>query len=232
MSTITTSDSPYVASDPDFDAVALYRGISKAAIFSVGLGLLSVPGLLFPGVLVLALVGFVLGLIAMRSIRRYPDELTGRPVALIGVVLCGCMFVGGVAAHVIDYVTELPEGYASENRVSFAELQPDKAHPELPIAPLALELHGRKIFLKGYVHPEYNHGEVRKFVLVPDMGTCCFGGQPKLTDMIEVTLRDPHRIRYNQRLRKVAGVFLVDPAPVPIKGLGGVVYQIDAEYAK
>ena len=232
MSTTVQPEKIISYSEPEFESVASYKSVSKAAIFSLGLGVMSLAGLLFPGLLALALVGLVLGLVSLRNLRRYPDEVTGFPVAIAGVVLCAATFVGGTALHVIDYVTELPEGYTNAERHSFAELQPDKSRPDLPISPTALELNGQKIFVKGYVHPEFNRGEVKKFVLVPDMGTCCFGGQPKPTDMIEVTLRDPHRIRYNQRLRKIAGVFRVNPAPQPVKGFGGIYYELDAEYAK
>jgi hypothetical protein len=232
MSTTANPDTVVSYAEPEFEQVASYKSISKAAVFSLGLGIFALAGFLFSGLLALALVGLGCGLYAISAIRRYPDEVTGLPAAIAGVILCAVTFTGGTAMHVIEYATELPEGYTSAERRHFWELQPDKSRPELPVSPTAIELSGQKIFIKGYVHPEFNRGDVKKFVLVPDMGTCCFGGQPKPTDMIEVTLRDPHRIRYNTRLRKVAGVFRVDPAPQPVKGFGGIYYQLDAEYAK
>ena len=42
------------------------------------------------------------------------------------------------------------------------------------------------------------------------MGTCCFGGEPKLTDMIEVKLEGSLAIEYARRKRKLAGTFKVD----------------------
>jgi hypothetical protein len=64
------------------------------------------------------------------------------------------------------------------------------------------------------------------------MGTCCFGGQPKLTDMIEVTLRDPHRARFSFQRRKIGGVLQVDTQLKEINGLTGVYYQLDADYIR
>jgi hypothetical protein len=64
------------------------------------------------------------------------------------------------------------------------------------------------------------------------MGTCCFGGQPKLTDMIQVTLADPLRIKYSYQRRKLAGVLKVDRRLKPISGLKGVYYQLEADYVK
>ena len=78
----------------------------------------------------------------------------------------------------------MPDGYI---RTGFWELQPDPDRPELPVSPKSLELSGKKIFIKGYMHPGVSSsGKVDRFILVPDMGTCCFGGEPKATDMIEV----------------------------------------------
>lgn len=233
MSTISQPSPTPVFSEPAREEVPSYRAVSRWAVFSVGLALLSIAGLIFPGLLALALGGVVCGFVALSGIRRYPDELTGAPAAWVGIVLCGVLFLTGTAKHVHEYVTELPEGYTDENRHSFSELQPDKKRPELPVSPEALELNGQKIFLKGYIHPEFGGGPVKKFVLVPDMGTCCFGGDPKPTDMIEVNLQGDKRITYNQRLRKVAGVFRVDPYPRRVPGMkNGIYYQIDAEYAK
>jgi hypothetical protein len=64
------------------------------------------------------------------------------------------------------------------------------------------------------------------------MGTCCFGGQPALTDMIEVTLREPKRIRFSYKRRSLGGVLKVDPTLKEISGLTGVYFQLDADYVR
>ena len=67
---------------------------------------------------------------------------------------------------------------------------------------LPIELDGKQIFVKGYVHPGVSSvSKLKKFVLVPDMGTCCFGGDPAPTDMIEVTLEDPLTVDFALRRR-------------------------------
>ena len=68
--------------------------------------------------------------------------------------------------------------------------------------------------------------------MVPDMGTCCFGGQPKPTDMIEVTLREPLKIEYTRRRRKLGGIFKVNPMPRKFGKLVGVYYRLEADYLK
>ena len=95
-------------------------------------------------------------------------------------------------------------------------------------------LQGKKVFVKGYVHPGVaSMGKVKHFVLVPDMGTCCFGGQPKRnTDMIEVVVGTGEGIRYSTRLRKIAGTFLVDRPRESVGGLHSVMYAMEAERAQ
>jgi hypothetical protein len=102
----------------------------------------------------------------------------------------------------------------------------------LPFSPKALELNGQRVFVKGYIYPGDRTSELKKFILVPDMGTCCFGGQPALTDMIEVTLRDPKRVRFSFQRRKLGGTFKVDRQLKEISGLTGVYFQLDADYVR
>ena len=179
------------------------------------------------GASVSAAVGLFSGLAALRSIRRYPDELSGMMPAALGITLCGVEFAVGVALHSISYATEVPDGYY---RISFADLQPSPGRADLPIPPDAAQLNGKRVFVKGYLYPDGQQDNIKRFVLVPDMGTCCFGGQPKLTDMIEVTLRDPLRTEFARKKRKLGGILKVDMALKPVSGLGGVYYQLTADY--
>jgi hypothetical protein len=73
---------------------------------------------------------------------------------------------------------------------------------------------------------------LKSFVLVPDLATCCFGGQPALTDMIEVTLDDPLLANYSISCRSLTGVLEVDDEIKPITGLGGVYYRLKADGIK
>ncbi len=59
------------------------------------------------------------------------------------------------------------------------------------VPPSALALEGKKIFIKGYIYPGREKDGIRQFLLVRDQGDCCFGGNPKITDRIQVTLDDP-----------------------------------------
>ena len=206
-----------------------YRAVCKSAVLCLVLGLLSLAGLLFPVLLPLPAAGIVMGLVAWAKLRRYPEELSGRPAAVLGMVLNVALLVGGSVMHAVVYATEVPEGF---RRISFADLQPVPEAPHLPIPPQALELNGKKVFIKGYVYPDGQQYNIKRFILIPDMGTCCFGGQPKLTDMVEVTLRDPLRTFFERRKRRLAGTLSVDTRLKPVSGLGGVYYRLDAEYVR
>lgn len=206
-----------------------YRAISKSAVISFVLGLIAIMGWYSAPLLVLALVSAILGIVGYRSILRYPNELTGKTLAVVGAVLGATVLIGGIARHSYVYATEVPEGYV---RISFAELQPDKSKPWIPVPEKALEFDGEKIFVKGYVYPDGQQHNIKRFVLVPDLGTCCFGGQPKLTDMIEVTLEEPLQTVYNMKKRRLAGEMKVDMTLKPVSGLNGVYYQLKANHLR
>jgi hypothetical protein len=221
-----SADLEYSA-DSDLGEFAQYRELSRGAIVTVVVGVLSLLAVFVPSLLIVPLVGVAIGLISLWNIRRRSEELAGGRLALAGIMLCVAVFAAGTARAGYEYLTECPEGYA---RVSFYELQPDPVrHPDLPVSPRALELNGKKVFIKGYVYPDGQRSGIKQFVLIPDMGTCCFGGQPKLTDMVEVTLADPLRIRYSYQRRKLTGVLRVDTTLKPVSGVNGVYYQIEAD---
>jgi len=206
--------------------LAHYRAMSTMAIVAMGLGFLSVAAILSATLLILPLCGVIFSVAALTRIRSRPLELTGMPLAVAGLAMSCVMFLGGAILHTVVYVTEVPEGY---QRISFFDLQPDK-RSALHIPESAVNLDGQRIFIKGYVYPGDQRHDLRQFVLVPDMGTCCFGGQPALTDMVEVNLKEPLRVDFSYRKRRLGGILHVDTTLKPISGLNGVYYQLDADY--
>ena len=202
--------------------ITAYRAVSKAAVLSLVLGILAVFGIIFLPLTTLSLAGLVFGLVAIGNLRRYPEELIGRTPAALGVVLSLFIFIGSLTVHTIVYMIEVPEGY---NRVAFFQLEKED---------VARELDGKLIFVKGYVHPSVQGmGTIRKFVLVPDMKTCCFGGQPKKSDMMEVTLTKEHGVRYDRYLRRVGGTFRINTNKRKTAGgLEAGNFTLEADYLK
>jgi len=205
---------------------AFYKAVSRAAIAALILGFLSFLSLWFLPLVLLPIIGFVSGIVALKSIRRLPGELTGTPIAWAAIVLNGCFLIASPTLYTYTYLTEVPDGY---QRASFSDLKSDNYGYDFP-PPTAIELNGKEIFLKGYIHPtSIVSGAAQKFILVPDLGTCCFGGQPKLTHMVEITLSGDTFARYAMRQVQVAGTLRVDSQLKPIADLQGVYYQMAAE---
>jgi hypothetical protein len=223
------STEAYVETEPVTEEFFPYRALSKAAVVSLVFGLMSFAFLLSSVLLVLPVVGVVFGLIAFSNIRRYPQELTGWGVTIVGTGLSGLLLIGGSTLHAYIYATEVPPGHV---RITFRDLQPTEGAPHLPVSPKALELNGKKVFVKGYVYPDGQQYNIKDFILVKDMGTCCFGAQPPLTHMIEVSLQGTNRVEYALRKRKFAGILKVDTRLKPVAGLGGVYFRLEADYVR
>ncbi|MCM2373040.1 DUF4190 domain-containing protein [Aporhodopirellula aestuarii] len=188
-----------------------YRAISRGAIWSIVFFVVALAGIVptFAPMLILAVPGIFFAAFGLRSIKQYPEEFSGRGLAMFGLIACSVLFIGGVGQHTYIYLTEVPEGY---ERVPFYKLQADTQGADQPTE-TALAIDGKPVFLKGYIHPSSGSGMLRQFILVPDLGTCCFGGQPRSSDMIEVNLPPGNTVRANVIKRKLAGTFQVNRMP-------------------
>jgi hypothetical protein len=206
-----------------------YRSLSGLAVAALIIGLCSPLAFFAPIFLLVPILGLLLGGLAIVRIWRESEYYTGTGLAVTGVLLSLALATTAGAMHTILGVLEVPEGYAD---VSFWDLQPDENHPESPIPPSALELDGKKVFVKGYVYPGMKRKQLKSFVLVPDMKSCCFGGQPKLTDMIRVTLKDPLRVDFAYRRRGLGGILRVHSQLRRSTELTGVYYELQADYLK
>ncbi len=127
----------------------VYQSVSHAAVASLVLGVLGLTAFPFSPMIALPVVGIIFAVIAYNAFKRFPEEYLGRPLALVGSLLCGVTLVVAPAWHTYVYLTEVPEGYT---RLSFSDLlsEPNKA-----VAPtqIALDMNGEQVFIKGYIHP-------------------------------------------------------------------------------
>jgi Protein of unknown function (DUF3299) len=226
MSNTFAANTPEVLSRPESD---VYQAMSRAAVISIVFAVLGISSLSVAFLILLPLIGFFSGVLALQSIRRFPDELLGKSLAQVGIGLSAVLLVVAPAYHGYIYATEVPDGYT---RVSFFSLMSDTGQPDVPTQD-ALQWDGKQVFIKGYVHPtSMSTYEAKKFVIVPDLGTCCFGGQPPLTHMIEVTLTGDQYAHKDLRKKRLAGTFSVNPYLKPVDGLQGVYYQLRADILK
>ncbi|MEZ6136047.1 MAG: DUF3299 domain-containing protein [Pirellulaceae bacterium] len=207
----------------------VYRAVSRAAVAALVLGVVGLTAFTTPYLVPIPLIGLAFAVLAFRSFLRFPDELVGKPLMVVGTMLCLVGAVLAPAYHAYIYATEVPDGYV---RVNFSTLMSDKNEADIP-SEEAIALDGESIFIKGYVHPSSMDTMLAKrFVIVPDLGTCCFGGQPPLTNMVEVTLTGEQYAKKDLRKKRLAGTLRVDPHLKPVDGLNGVYYQLRADILK
>lgn len=206
-----------------------YRALSSTAVASLICGLLAPAAIFGLFLAFIPVLGILLGIYALVLIRQRSDELTGGRMAFVGIVLSGLFIASGAGWHVFQYATEVPEGY---ERISYTLLQPEEGVPGQRVPPLAKELEGQKVFIKGYIYPSSQRQGLKKFLLCRDKGDCCFGGNPPPTDRILVELVGSEGLEFSTHLRSVGGVFRVKD-PQRAKDAPGVVYyQLEADFWK
>lgn len=207
-----------------------YRTLSFLAVVALVFGVISIPSAvaasLNPFLLIFPFIGLLIGLAAVLKLRNRTSEFTGLGLAKTGLMLSTVLLIAGAAYASFVYATEVPDGFA---RLKFSELQPVPTFPR-PWSPTAEQMVGKKVFVKGYLYPGKQRKDIKQFILVPDLGTCCFGGQPKITDMIQVTLDDPNRVDYSMSRKNLAGEFRL--GEVQAEKVGNVIYHLSATYVK
>lgn len=211
-----------------------YKTLNVPGVASLALGVLSIFALVdFWPMKAIPLAGAIAGVIALKQFRRYPEEYTGLKLATLGLITSVVFLCGGVGLSAYAYATELRDGY---QRISYNVLQPEKnvAPGEFFLPPdSARQLDGAKVFIKGYAYSPtagYESG-IKEFILVRDRGDCCFGGDPKVSDMIHVKLKPGLSLTWSMRLQKLHGTLRVLSKPGKgIDGLSDYVYHLDADY--
>lgn len=207
-----------------------YRTISKAAIASVAFAILGFSAFIFPAFVLLPVVAIGFGVAAVIEINKFPEELSGKLAAQIGVWLGVVVVAGSIATHTYIYYTEVPDGYS---RISFADLRQNK-RSQLPFSEKARGFDGQKVFLKGYVRPGDRRYNLKDFILVGDFGDCCFGGNPDITEIVSISILSDDRVDYSLATRKIGGVFRLNESTrrVNEKDIPEVYYTIEADYIR
>ena len=189
----------------DFD----YKPIPVSAPVSAVLGVCSLVAFL-PTVgalgFMIAVAGAVTALTAWRAIRT--QDGAGLWMVLLGLGLSLTGLIGGAAYHSLAYRTELPAGHT---RLDFTtDISERAVAPTGGYSEAVKRLDGEQIFLKGYMYPTGQTEGLGSFIFVKDSGECCFGGKPKLTDMIRVEM-DGATADFAPGLVSVAGRFELWP---------------------
>jgi len=199
-----------------------YKSLTAESVGSLILGILS--ALTFVSVLyvIFAIMGVVLGVIAIRKILRAAQELEGLGIASAGVALSTLMAVVGVSYQVYMIRYEIPAGYVV---LDFADLIADHRTGRIPDRIVRLTPHrdelgnpypGTPVFIEGYMFPTRQTTELRSFMLVPSIGQGQFGSLTRdPTQMIDVTLPGDRCVSYRSTPVKVGGILAVNPDYAP-----------------
>ena len=219
-----------------------YRPLSMSAIASLVFGLLS--ALMFVAaqenmtaslmMSPIPILGVILGLTAWSHIRKTPDQISGKGLAVAGLALSIVGLLGGVGYASYVYATEVPGGY---QRTSFVELRPDEIEQRSrqPIPRDIQELDGKKVFIKGYMRADSvrSRTNVDKFLLVRDNQQCCFGdlASVQFFDQILVGTVGSLTTDYSMSIFRVGGTLRIHPENVG-RGVGHPVYELEADHIK
>ena len=185
---------------------------------------------MFQAFVLLPVLAIGFGIVALIEIRKYPAEVTGKLAAQIGLG-CGVLIAAGsIAMHTYVFMTEVPDGY---ERMTFSDLRLNK-RTKLPFSEKSPKLDGTKVFLKGYVRPGAKRTNLKNFILVGDFGDCCFGGNPKITEIVAVNIVSDDLIDHSYFLRKIGGTFRLNKNArlIDEDGIPKVFYTIEADYIR
>jgi hypothetical protein len=200
-----------------------YRALSSGAVVAFLFGLLSLLAMADTWLVAVPIAGLVWSVVALRQIRARPDELTGRGMAWAGLILSAVMIPTGPVSVYYREMSYVPVGYAP---ISYDLLQPDPKVIGEVVPDSAVALNTEKVYIRGYVFAGSETAGIQKFVLCRDAGTCCFGGNPKLTDRIVVSLANPSGMIYTKQPVRVAGTFRLSP-PQTVGTVGLALYHLD-----
>ncbi len=225
MSTVTMQDSvlPQDLRSNEFD----YRPTPVLVPVSLALAVVSISALLgIVGVFIASLAA-VLSVSALLVIARSEGMYSGRVMAIIALLLSLTFGTLGIVSQIYAFKTEVPEGY---RRVSFAREISAKGFPvqegKATLHPDVAALIDKQIFLKGYMYPQAQKKGLQQFLLLKDTGECCFGGQPKPTDMILVKMQNEKGANYRTGRVAVSGILRLTKDRTP-EGLQPI-YALEA----
>jgi len=202
-----------------------YRAISAAAVASLVFGLLSVLTVFHWALAAIPLVGILLSWLALGRIHENPGELTGRWQAIAGLAASVLLGTLGLGWLLFAHGSEVPTGY---QRVSYEMLQPDPKKKGERVSQTAVELEGKRVFIKGYMYPGRQQVGLKQFILCPAIPDCNFCTRdPKPTEMIFIKLEGDLVTQYTPHLVGVGGRFRIKTdayEPLP--------YSMDVDYLR
>ena len=114
-----------------------------------------------------------------------------------------------------------PEGAQEALRISYDDIDLLKVLNMEPVPADAVDyfpqwlkdLNGKRVRLRGFMYPTFEATGLTGFALARDNSICCFGRDPLVYDILEVSLAEGETTNYIEaKAFDVEGVFQIDPA--------------------
>ncbi|MBL4883186.1 MAG: hypothetical protein JKY95_01450 [Planctomycetaceae bacterium] len=225
MSTVTTHNT-IVAQDLQSGEFN-YRPTPVLVPVGLALAIVSSSALLGAVGIVIAIIAVCVSLSSLLVIARSDGMYSGRVMSVVALAISFTFATLGTVSQVHAFNTEVPDGY---RRVSFARDISSKGfvfeNGQYALHPDVAAMIDQKIFFKGYMYPQRQTKGLRQFLLLKDTGECCFGGQPKATDMILVKVENEKGTNYRTGRVAVAGTLRLTKDKTP-EGLQPI-YALEA----
>lgn len=206
-----------------------YRPVPALVSVAGAFAFFSLTAFILDWLLLVPVVGILLAGIALWQINRSGGAYGGKAMAWSLLIIMVLQLTGATGLYAYSFATEVPEGF---QRISFvsdiSQHELKTVNGELQIPEQVQQYDGKPVFLKGYMYPTREVNGLERFVLCKDMGQCCFGGNPKPTDMIVIEMEKGKTVNYTTGLVSVAGMFRTH-ADVSAAGLNPV-YQLDCSF--
>jgi len=202
--------SPPAASQPH------YRAVSVWAVLSIAFAIATLAMFFQWTMVFLPLLAIYFGYEALRQIERTPEVYTGRIAAKTGMWLAGSLGIAFLGWWVFVR-SEIPPGYQV---LDYSVLEADpKMKGRIPSA--ALELVGKKVYVRGYIIPPARGGadHLTKFSICRNSDFCKFGrmSYARPEDQIHIEMTGDREISYSTYQIGIGGRFQIpeDRYPQP-----------------
>ena len=209
---------------------SLVFGVLSGLVFIAGRNSLQMSLMLCP----IPAIGIVVGLRSLAKIRAMPELLSGKKLALAGVLLSTFGLVVGLGFSGLIYATEVPSGY---ERISFQTLRPDAVESRSGhlVPKRVLNLDGKQVFIKGYMRADSiaRRNNIKSCLLVRDNYSCCFGDLSKVKyyDQVLIHVDSGVHADFKAGIFRMGGILHVEPENLR-KGPGYPVFRLEADYVK
>ncbi|OYW20817.1 MAG: hypothetical protein B7Z55_06775 [Planctomycetales bacterium 12-60-4] len=171
--------------------------------------------------------------VAARSTGSLPPASAAEAVATATVVKPTSPLTRGIELLIASREFR-EEGPQQALRVSYDDLdllkilnmEPVPADAARHFPPWLADLNGKPVRIRGFMYPTFESSGIESFVLARDNQICCFGRDPKVYDLIQVSMKSGTSTDYiPNRPFDVVGTFRIDMLADGGKPLG--LYWLD-----